>query len=175
MRPLKEIVVHCSATRPNWMDGKSAAAKMREIKLWHVRDNGWSDIGYHFVIRRNGEIETGRRIFDDGRAEPGAHFAGLNLVSLGICMVGGITEKPAADGAHDPEANFTPEQYTALQALLSVLSEDYPWARVIGHGDPIQEPEAPGSRPVSAKACPSFDVRAWLRAGCPTTGVPTRD
>lgn len=157
---VRYIVVHCSATRPSQDIGAV------EIDRMH-RQRGFFKIGYHFVIRRDGRIETGRKIFDDGSAEPGAHFAGLNDRSIGICLIGGVTE---AD-VNVPEANFTPDQYTALQATLSIASSDYPMARVIGHGDPLEPGE---KRPLARKACPSFDVRAWLRAGCPTTGVPTR-
>jgi N-acetylmuramoyl-L-alanine amidase len=160
------LVVHCSATPPSMDIGATEIDRMHRMR-------GFFKIGYHFVIRRNGEVETGREVFASGSAEPGAHFAGLNLVSLGICLIGGVEEQKT-DGAHEPEANFTPEQYATLQALLSELSERYPTARVIGHGDRITPPEVEGSRPVAAKACPSFDVRQWLKAGCPKTGVPTR-
>ena len=43
------LVVHCSATKPSMDIG------LREIKRWHVDDNGWRDVGYHYIIRRNGE------------------------------------------------------------------------------------------------------------------------
>ena len=48
------IVIHCSAT-PEDMD-----IGVEKIKHWHTVDNGWDDIGYHYVVRRSGELETGR-------------------------------------------------------------------------------------------------------------------
>ena len=56
MRPISEIIVHCSATRPEWCASTTTAAKVAEIRRWHVSDRGWRDIGYHYVIDRNGVL-----------------------------------------------------------------------------------------------------------------------
>jgi N-acetylmuramoyl-L-alanine amidase len=53
------------------------------IRGWH-KAKGWKDIGYHYVIRRNGEQEKGR---EDNVM--GAHVRGHNSTSLGICLIGG--------------------------------------------------------------------------------------
>ena len=76
MREIKQIVVHCTAS-PDHMD-----IGANTIRQWHL-DRGWSDNGYHYVVRRNGEIEKGRpdRI-------PGAHARGVNRTSIGIVWVG---------------------------------------------------------------------------------------
>ena len=84
------IVIHCSATKPSMDIG------LREIRDWHVKDNGWRDVGYHFIIRRNGEVELGRNIKDTA-----AHAAGYNHKSIGIAMVGGMAEDDST------ENNFT--------------------------------------------------------------------
>ena len=47
------IVVHCSATRPEMDIG------VQELRKWHMK-KGWTDVGYHYVIRRNGTVERGR-------------------------------------------------------------------------------------------------------------------
>lgn len=112
-----------------------------EIRRWHLR-RGWFDIGYHYVIRRNGKIEKGRE--DD---VPGAHARGFNHLSLGICLVGGVAEDKKT-----PENNFTPEQFDSLASLLTGLKFDYPDAEIVGHRD----------LPNVTKACPSFDVKEWL-------------
>jgi N-acetyl-anhydromuramyl-L-alanine amidase AmpD len=110
------------------------------IREWHINQRGWRDIGYHFVLRRDGTIEKGRPV-----GEVGAHVAGHNTESLGICLVGGVT-------AHgEPEANYTDTQLEALDTLLRSLLRDYPEARVLGHRD----------FEGVTKACPCFDVRAW--------------
>jgi len=129
------LVVHCSATPPrlNW--------SAKDIDRVH-RQQGWLSIGYHYVIRRDGTVEKGRP-----DTAQGSHARGVNDRSLGICLIGGVDEKMR------PEANFTNEQYAALRKLLAELKAKHPDAQIIGHRD------VPGTR----KACPSFDVKAWLR------------
>ena len=79
----------------------------------------------------------------------GAHVAGFNENSIGICMVGGVS----ADDISKAENNFTKEQFASLKQLLIDLKIRYPQATIQGHRD------FPGVK----KACPSFDVRAWLK------------
>lgn len=129
---IKLIVVHCAATPPDMDIGAN------EIRKWHT-DKGWSDIGYHYVIRRNGDVETGRP-----ESVKGAHVYGYNTNSLGVCMVGGV------DAKNKPDANFTANQYAALERTLHSLTAKYPDAEVAGHRDFD-----------SGKACPSFDVNAF--------------
>lgn len=129
----KYLVVHCSATQAKADIGKA------EIKRWH-QERGWSDIGYHYVIRRNGELEYGR---PEGVA--GAHVVGFNNVSIGICLVGGIDSKGAAQN------NFTEAQFATLKTLLEKLKISYPSAIIQGHRD----------FPNVAKDCPCFDVKKW--------------
>ena len=128
------LVVHCSATKPSMDIG------LREIKRWHVDDNGWRDVGYHYIIRRNGEVELGR-----SNRDTGAHAAGYNHKSISLCMVGGMAEDNSA------ENNFTAQQWTALLDLVKQIKVDYPEADVIGHNE------------ISDKECPSFDVQQWKK------------
>lgn len=128
------IVIHCSATPPD-MDIGAA-----EIRGWH-KQKGWSDIGYHFVIRRNGEIENGRDV-----KEIGSHVAGHNWNTVSICMVGGID-----DAAH-AECNFTPAQWAALKETVHGLCKLFGRLPLRGHHDLY-----PG------KDCPSFNVKDWAR------------
>jgi len=111
----------------------------KEIDRWH-REKGWLMIGYHFVIRRDGTLETGRPL-----NRSGAHTKGHNAHSIGICMVGGIDDEGEA------ENNFTTPQFKTLDELLYSLLQDHPAAEIKGHRD----------FPGVAKACPSFDVREW--------------
>lgn len=131
------LVVHCAATRPSQDIG------VADIRRWH-RKRGYFDVGYHFVIRRNGTLETGRPI-----DRPGAHAKGFNQNSIAICLAGGVTE----EDVKIPEDNFTVEQKAILRGLLAKLSALFPQATVLGHRD----------LPHVAKACPSFDVRQWLQ------------
>ena len=147
-RLTKYIVVHCSATGPTSDIG------VDEIRDWHVNKNGWSDIGYHAVIRRSGQIEYGRH-FD----EPGAHVKGQNYQSVGVCMVGGV------DANNKPENNFTAPQFASLKILLAMLRRSYPNAAILGHRD--LSPDLDGDGIVEKhewlKDCPCFDVQAWLK------------
>ncbi len=135
MRMLNEIIVHCSATRP------SADIGADEIRHWHVHGNNWSDIGYHYVIRRNGELEEGRPVNVQG-----AHTSGHNKDTIGVCLVGGVAE----ENIRVPENNFTEKQFVTLTALLKALTKQYGITKISGHRD------------YAAKACPSFDVQEYL-------------
>ena len=130
MRTINLIVIHCSATPPSMDIGANV------IREWHVHGNNWIDIGYHFVIKRDGTLEEGRPV-----ERQGAHVAGHNANSIGICMVGGVNAQLKA------EDNFTPEQWSTLARFLS----RYPGMPVKGHRqlDPHKE-------------CPSFDVPTFL-------------
>jgi len=126
------VVIHCAATKPS-MDTSAA-----DIDRWH-RERGWLKIGYHYVIRRDGSIETGREL-----NEIGAHAKGYNHNSVSVCMVGGLSE----DGTVS-ETNFTDEQWESLGSTVDTLLEKYPSAKLIGHNE------------ISEKACPTFNVGEW--------------
>lgn len=138
MRNITHGFIHCAATAPG-MDIGAA-----EIRDWHVNGNGWSDIGYHYVIRRDGTVETGRDRDNDGDIweEIGAHVRGHNGNSLGICLVGG-------QGSHERDqfaVHFTNEQRIALRALMQGINGAFPKIKWLGHNA------------VAAKACPGFQV-----------------
>ena len=137
MRLIDTIVVHCADTPPRMDIGAN------EIRRWHVVDNGWSDIGYHYVIRRNGDIEDGRPV-----DIVGAHARGHNQNSIGICLVGGKAED---DRYGIAEANFTHRQYFALDTLINDLLVQHPIHSVVGHRD-----LDPG------KECPCFNVKEFV-------------
>lgn len=130
MRKIKEIIVHCSATA----EGKDFGAK--DIDLWH-KAQGWDCIGYHYVVKLDGTVESGRDI-----EKVGAHCKGHNAHSIGICYIGGL----AADGK-TPKDTRTPQQKAALRLLVDNLKRVYPGSQVYGHRD------------FAKKACPSFDAK----------------
>ncbi|PTP73722.1 N-acetylmuramoyl-L-alanine amidase [Vibrio splendidus] len=101
------ITVHCSATPPQ------QDVDVAEIRRWHKK-KGWRDVGYHFVIRRNGDVELGRPL-----SQTGAHVKGHNKSNIGICLVGGCN----AD--LQPEDNFTLAQRKALFGLMAALQEQF--------------------------------------------------
>lgn len=143
MREIDQIILHCSATRREWMEDASLAQQVHEIRRWHVDGNGWSDIGYHFVIGRDGEIADGRPL-----ARAGAHTRGHNSTSVGVCLIGGF----GSDANDAPDDHFTVEQLKAARDVCRSLLVDFPNATVHGHNE------------FAAKACPGFDVAKWWAA-----------
>tara|TARA_R110002111_G_scaffold200928_2_gene266193 strand:+ start:598 stop:1011 length:414 start_codon:yes stop_codon:yes gene_type:complete len=131
MREINKIIVHCSAT-PRHKDFSA-----EDIRDWHVKGNGWDDIGYHYVIRLNGSIEYGRMV-----DKYGAHSSGQNYDSIGICYIGGM-EKDMKEWSD----TRTEEQRESLLLLLKTLKKLHSNAIIYGHKD------------FSTKACPSFDAK----------------
>lgn len=143
MRHINEVIVHCSATRPNWYAGKSFAEKVVEIGRWHVEERGWRAIGYHWVIGRNGELAAGRP-----EHAVGAHTKGHNANSIGVCLLGAH-----GSSAHDEfSEHFTDEQRKTLLKLLDEIEGRYGKLGVSGHNY------------YANKACPGFDVHQFLQA-----------
>ena len=118
MRTITLIVIHCSAVKPDQM---SSAA---QIDTWH-RDRGFHlGIGYHYVVRRDGEIESGRPEW-----MVGAHCVNHNAHSIGVCYEGGL------DIRGQPADTRTAEQKAAMRQLLEDLHRRYPRAVIVGHHD----------------------------------------
>ena len=130
MRTITLIVIHCSAVKP---DQTSSAA---QIDTWHRQRGFHLGIGYHYVVRRDGQIEPGRPEY-----MVGAHCLNHNRHSLGVCYEGGLDSRGA------PADTRTPEQKAALLWLLRQLHKSYPKAMIVGHHD--LNPQ---------KACPCFDA-----------------
>lgn len=128
-RNIKELIVHCSATP----EGKDYSVDT--IRQWHLQ-RGFSDIGYHYVIYRDGSIHIGR-----DESIIGAHCTGHNTNSIGVCYIGGC----ASDGK-TPKDTRTLQQKESLLSLLKTLKVKYPNAKIYPHYK------------FAAKACPSFNA-----------------
>lgn len=180
-RRIRLIVLHCSATP----SGKPITAGVRlpgvapavaTIDAWHalrgfrrgdaarIRFNPQlGSIGYHYVVDLDGAVHTGRHL-----DEQGAHAAGFNAASAGICLVGGA----------ERDARYTPRQWDALRELVQSLCHALalPPIRplhprdgvgVCGHRDLSPDANADGQvQPYEwLKTCPGFDVGEWLAQG----------
>lgn len=148
MADKNEVIIHCSDTRPDWMAGRPSSEKVAEIRRWHVQDRGWKDIGYAKIIDRDGTVSNGRDLDGDGDVfeEIGAHVAGRNQHTIGVCLLGGHGSK-ADDKFSD---HFTPEQERALVRVLTEVKNRYGDVKISGHNE------------YANKACPGFSVHDWL-------------
>ena len=129
MRTINLIVVHCSATR----EDKSFTE--HDLDVCHRR-RGFNGVGYHFYIRKNGDIKSTRPL-----ERIGAHSRGFNRESIGICYEGGLDAEGRAKDTR------TEAQKVSLSALVGELKERFPQALVVGHRE-----LDPG------KECPCFEV-----------------
>ena len=112
------MIIHCSAVRP---DQQSSVA---QIDSWHRKRGFHLGVGYHYVIRRDGEIEKGRPEWLTG-----AHCKNHNAHSIGICYEGGLNIRG------QPDDTRTEAQKAAMRRLLEELHQRYPRAIIIGHHD----------------------------------------
>ena len=156
MRDINEIIIHCTATRPDWWASRTSNQKVAEVKKWHTdpapKGRGWSDIGYHFLIDRDGTIVSGRPI-----GTVGAHTKGHNTGTIGISLFGGHGGS-AGDEFLD---NFTEDQEKALRRLIDMLKTQYPTiSKISGHNQ------------YASKACPTFSVPAWLEGAGRVDAAP---
>jgi len=131
-REIDKIIIHCSATK----EGREF--NVDDVRLWH-KAKGWRDVGYHYVIPLNGDLEVGRE-----ESEIGSHTYRHNLRSIGVCYIGGLDENSK------PKDTRTDEQKETLRCLIADLMVKYPKAKVYGHYN------------FSSKACPSFNVEKDL-------------
>jgi hypothetical protein len=122
MREITKHIVHCS---------DSEVGDVALIRQWHLA-RGWSDIGYHFVIRRDGEVEVGRML-----DVVGAHCQGQNADSVGTCLVG--------------VKDFLPGQFAALKRIHAMLGSMSPGLKVFNHCEFNHD-----------KTCPNFDAHQIL-------------
>lgn len=149
MAKLKYLVLHCTATA----EGREVTSD--EIRAWHTNPvskggRGWKQVGYTDLIHLDGRVERLVSNNEDANVDPweitnGA--AGYNSVSRHVVYAGGV----ATDGKTAKDTR-TQAQKMAMEAYVKDFHKRFPKVRIIGH------------REVVAKACPSFDVQAWLKS-----------
>jgi N-acetylmuramoyl-L-alanine amidase len=139
---IKYIVVHCTATPPE--------ATIESIKNYWKEKLEWENPGYHYIIKRNGDIVN---LFPEDKVSNGVK--GFNKNSVHISYIGGV------DKNNQPIDNRTDAQIHAMFNKLVALSEKYPNATILGHRD----------FPGVTKMCPSFDVKQWLNNYTPDLDV----
>ena len=133
--PVKFLTVHCAATP----EGRHVTTE--QITEWDKAKFGQTS--YHWVIELDGSHH--QTLKDD---QKGAHVGRRNTGNIGICYIGGMDAR-----MHAPKDTRTTEQKKSLLTLIRTYKARYPGITVRGHRD------WPGVN----KACPSFDVAAWLK------------
>lgn len=127
MRKINLIVVHCSDSDRKEHDSPEV------IREWH-RQRGFTDIGYHFVITKDGVLHRGR-----DESAVGAHVAGHNARSIGVCLSG--------------RKRFTDIQFLTLEKTLKDLCKKYGLEKkdILAHNDLDK-----------GKTCPNFDLHKLI-------------
>lgn len=172
-RTINLLVLHCSATASGrWLPSTGPSGQLTAVQVidaWH-RERGFkrsdqalkrfnaslTSVGYHYVVDVDGHVWTGRHL-----EEVGAHVAGHNAYSIGVCMVGGS----------EREGRFTPEQWQSLADLVAQLKARFPQLAaaktIVGHRDLSPDLNGDGKVQPSEwlKTCPGFDVEGWLSRG----------
>lgn len=131
MRPIEEIIIHCTGTVP------SDLTTVEAVRRYHVNTLGWKDIGYHYLIYLDGSIHQGRPI-----DQAGAHCKNHNQRTIGICYVGGL------DVNKKPKDTRTLRQVAAIRRLVQSLKVCFPTIKKVS-----------GHYMYDNKPCPCFDVK----------------
>ena len=137
IRPIKEIILHCSATP------KGEDYTVDDIRKCHLQ-RGFKDIGYHYYIYRDGSVHQGRNINENG-----AHTTNHNSNTIGVCYCGGCVSRNIPNWMNKPEDTRTPEQKESLFVLVISLMKMYSLKveNIKGHYEYTKN-----------KACPSFNM-----------------
>lgn len=139
--PVNEIVIHTTETRPDFMAGRRTRDRVAEVRRWHTIQRGWKDIGYHWLIDRDGTVAQGRL-----ESVIGAGVIGHNPGVIHISLFGGY-----GHSASDPfRSVYTVKQEQALLNLIHRIGQRTKITKVKGHQD------------YAARACPCFKVADFL-------------
>jgi N-acetylmuramoyl-L-alanine amidase len=138
MRNIKYIVIHCTATPP--------LTPVVNIQNFWRTEKHWKNPGYHYILLADGTIQ---QLLDEKLIANGVED--YNKVCIHIGYIGGI------DKNKKPQDTRTLSQKAAMYYIVSILRKKYPAAVIQGHRD------FPGVH----KACPSFNVKDWLKEFIP--------
>jgi hypothetical protein len=149
MAALKYLVLHCTATP----EGREVSAA--DIRRWHTSPvsqggRGWKQVGYTDLIHLDGRVERLVDNNEDANVDPWEitnGVKGYNSVSRHVVYAGGL----AKDGKTAKDTR-TAAQLKAMEEYVKDFHARHPQVRIVGHNE------------LAAKACPSFDVQAWLKA-----------
>lgn len=147
-KKLEYLVIHCTAT-PEGREVTSA-----EIRRWHTdpkpQGNGWHQVGYSKLFHINGGVEilvenNSDEWVDEWEITNGV--AGRNSICQHWCYIGGMTEDMTK-----PKDTRSWMQKEALKREVLAFHRQFPMVKIVGH-----------HHFDTGRACPSFDVQAWLK------------
>jgi hypothetical protein len=166
-QPIQKLIVHHTATQNHDPD---PAATVRAIYYYHSVTQGWGDVGYNFLIDEAGNIYEGRyaRTYNPGESPTeqdaagngvtGAHALGFNSGTVGIAILGTLTNQDATPAARD-----------AVTRLLAWIAGGHgldphgsaPYTNPVS-GTQKTFPNIAGHRDVAATECPGGVFYATL-------------
>jgi putative cell wall-binding protein len=175
------VVVHHTAST-NSYSAAEAPAQVRGFQRYHVLSNGWSDIGYNFLIDRYGVIYEGRRGSID-QAVIGAHAAGFNTRSIGVSLIGDFTSQAPTSAALASLRRLLAWKMGAYGIdptdTVSITSGGSP---KYAAGTRVDLPTISGHRDTGLTSCPGWklyaklgDLRTAVRADIGDRGLPVAD
>lgn len=143
-RAVKFFTSHCTSGPQN--------QSTQEIFNYWKSHNGWTKVGYHFMISADGTIEQCLEI-----SEVSNGVAGFNKNAIHFCYKGGISKGKAVD-------NRTDAQKVSQLLIINRLKELFPNGVALGHRDFSRDVNGNGivDRWEWIKECPAFDLRDWL-------------
>jgi len=132
MGRVRRITVHHTANDTEWDTRPHVVARnIQKIQHYHQKENGWADIGYHFVVDRAGRVWEGRPVVHQG-----AHAGGSNnRGNVGVVVLGDYTKR-----------TVNSVQRASLENLLVRLRTHYriPPSRIYTHKEFGSQTACPG-------------------------------
>ncbi|WP_291720806.1 N-acetylmuramoyl-L-alanine amidase [Bernardetia sp.] len=161
------LVVH-HAYGYDWNDG---AAAVRAVQDLHQNSNGWSDIGYNYLIHKSGVIYQGRP-----ENVIGAHFCGYNSRTQGICMLGTFTSQNPTNAAMTSLKKLL--AWKASKEGINPLGSSYHYStggnvkNIAGHRDGGGCTSCPGNSLYALLPSVRADVNSMIQNDCGGTPPP---
>jgi N-acetyl-anhydromuramyl-L-alanine amidase AmpD len=153
-REITEVVVHHTDTY------EDQDIDYDDVYKWHTARN-FKDVGYHFLILRNGDLQVARPI-----SQTGAHcLKGHNRYSIGLAFVGGIVGSGKKRGSQRNSSTFRPEQWETFKAFMRAFYSVHPGGQAWGHAD--IDPER--------RSDPNFDVQRYVKKSFGKENIQTKE
>ena len=144
-RKIDTVVLHASETFSN----KNIGAEEIEATIAKVSPLEVTSIPYHYVIRRDGRLQRGRPVEEEGsHCNDGPN---INPTSIGVVMIGGINRASTEQPWETSSSSFTRAQFDTLEQFLSTYYFHFPSGEVLGHSD-VE----------SSELDPYFDVQEYI-------------